>query len=151
MLTKEDLADLDKLRHAPLIVQEKIEKGRDIRVTIFADKIFAAAVTTRLPVADLDWRLDLTATWEEHSLPDELRRLLVRLIRGLHLHYGCVDLRERPDGSYVFLEVNPSGQFLFVEVDTGQPLTQSLAELLLQREVAIPQVESEQMCYGVGG
>jgi hypothetical protein len=49
----------------------------------------------------------------------------------LGLNYGCIDLRQKPDGEYVFFEVNPSGQFLFVQLDTGQPLIQSICKLLL--------------------
>jgi len=131
ILSEEDLEHLDKLRHAPIIVQQKIEKGKDIRVNIFGTEVFAATVKTRIPAAELDWRLDLTAEWEPHTLPDALSERLIRLLRLLGLHYGCIDLRQQPDGAYVFFEVNPSGQFLMVEVDTGQPLTRSLAKLLV--------------------
>jgi len=52
----------------------------------------------------------------------------------LGLHYGCIDLRRQPDGQYRFFEVNPSGQFLFAEIDTGQPLLNALATLLVAQE-----------------
>jgi glutathione synthase/RimK-type ligase-like ATP-grasp enzyme len=134
MLFEEDLVHLEMLRHAPIIVQEKIDKGLDIRVNVFGDQVFAASVTTRAPHAELDWRLDLTATWQEHTLPGEICDQLTLLLRKLRLHYGCVDMRQKPDGGYVFFEVNPSGQFLFIELDTGQPLTRALADLLLAPE-----------------
>jgi glutathione synthase/RimK-type ligase-like ATP-grasp enzyme len=137
MLTEEDLKHLDKLRHAPIIVQEKIEKGSDIRVNIFGERIFAAAVNTSILAAELDWRLDLTATWKEHLLPDDVGQKLICLLRRLGLHYGCFDLRQQPDGTYVFLEVNPSGQFIFMELYTGQPITRSFAELLLHPEISM--------------
>jgi hypothetical protein len=70
--------------------------------------------------------------WHEHTIPDFLSDKLIHLLRSLGLHYGCIDLRQRPDGEYVFFEVNPSGQWLFVEVDTGQPLALTCAELLSQ-------------------
>jgi hypothetical protein len=131
-LTEEDLKHLGKLRHAPIIAQEKIEKGIDIRVNIFGESVFGASVITNIPEAELDCRLDLTATWKAHTLPDEVAEKLILLLRRLGLHYGCIDLRQQPDGTYVFLEVNPAGQFLFIEIDTGQPLTRTFAELLLQ-------------------
>ena len=140
LLTKEDLKDLDKLHHAPIIVQEKIEKGMDVRVNIFGEAIFAADVNTRVPAAELDWRIDLTAKWKEHNLPDAIGRQLILLLNNLGLHYGCIDLRQQPDGNYKFFEVNPSGQFLFVEIDTGQPLLRSLAKLLVYPEVKNPQI-----------
>jgi len=140
LLTEDDLGDLEMLQHAPIIVQEKIEKLRDVRVTIFGETVFAASVRVNLPQAELDWRLDLTASWETHDIPEDLGRKLISLLRSLGLQYGCIDLRQRPDGSYVFLEINPAGQFLFVEIDTGQPLTRACAELLLQPRFALPRL-----------
>lgn len=131
VLTEEDLAHLDRLRHAPIIVQEKIEKGVDVRVNVFGDAVYACEVKTSLPQAALDWRVDMTAQWYDHDLPEEIADKLRALLRALKLHYGCIDMRRQPDGEYRFFEVNPSGQFLFAEIDTGQPLLCALAELLL--------------------
>jgi len=131
LLEVADLDHLAQLRHAPIIVQEKIEKGRDVRVNIFGEAFFAASVDTHVPEAGLDWRLDQTALWREHDLPGDVGAALVGLLRRLGLQMGCIDLRQQPDGSYVFLEVNPSGQFLFIEIDTGQPLLRALAQLLV--------------------
>jgi hypothetical protein len=80
------LQHLDKLRHSPIIDQEKIEKGLDIRVNIFGDKIFAASVNTFIPTAEIDWRIDLTSIWKEHTLSDAVGHQLVRLLRNLGLH-----------------------------------------------------------------
>lgn len=130
-LSHDMLADLERLRHAPVIAQELID-GRDLRATVIGDQVFTAVARARLPARHLDGRLDLTTTWYPHDLPDEIRRGLVLLVRKLGLDYGCIDLRLRPDDRYVFLEINPAGQFLFIEIDTGQPLIQSLVELLLE-------------------
>lgn len=131
MMSEDNLAHLDALRYAPVILQEKIEKGSDIRINIFGSRVFAAEVTTYRDEADLDWRLDLTAKWNMHYLPDSISSKLLEFLRYLNLSYGCIDMRKRPDGEYVFLEVNPSGQFLFIEIDTGQPLSSAMAELLV--------------------
>jgi glutathione synthase/RimK-type ligase-like ATP-grasp enzyme len=131
--TDQDTAELDKVRHAPVIVQEKIQRGTDVRITIFGNSVFAAEVETRIKEAETDWRLDRTAQWIEHKLPDTLAHRLVALVTALGLNYGCIDMRRDPDGNYKFFEINPSGQFLFVEIDTGQPLARNLAALLAQR------------------
>jgi len=124
-LTDEDLLHADALDRAPIIVQEQLPPGMDIRVNIFGTELFAAAKQ----VDSVDGRLDL-ALWEDHVLPDCLGRQLLELMHVLGLDYGCSDLRLLPDGRYIFLEVNPSGQFLMVERDTQQPLTRSLCRLL---------------------
>ena len=120
-LTPEDLDDLDTLRHAPIIVQQKIERGLDVRVNIFGDVVFAAAVETHVAEAALDWRMDLTATWREHHLPDNVAASLERLLADLGLQYGCIDMRQQPDGEYTFSRSEPVRSVLFVEIDTGQP------------------------------
>jgi glutathione synthase/RimK-type ligase-like ATP-grasp enzyme len=130
-LTAEVLTDLERLRHAPIIAQELVD-GRDVRVTVIGDRVFAALAGKGSPSAPLDGRLDLATVWEPHELPDQTRRRLLSLLHGLGLDYGCIDLRWQGDGRYVFLEINPAGQFLFIEIDTGQPLVQSLLELLLE-------------------
>lgn len=129
-LREEDLADLGKLRHAPLIVQERVD-GLDIRATVFGDRVFGAALSGPLPPGVTDWKVDLDARWDGHDLPFEVEHRLVELVRRLGIASGCIDLRRQADGDYTFFEVNPSGQFLFVEHETGQPLTQALADLLL--------------------
>jgi glutathione synthase/RimK-type ligase-like ATP-grasp enzyme len=131
VMSEADLKNLDALRHAPVIVQELVPKLRDVRVTIIDGRCFAGSVNTSRPEASLDWRMDVAAQWAEHSLPEPVMARLVELLRWLGLIYGAVDLRQKPDGQYVFLEVNPSGQYLFVEVETGQPMTLELASLLV--------------------
>lgn len=132
-LTEEDLCHLDTLRHAPIIVQERIQ-GLDVRINVFGGKVFAASVQSDLPEAKTDWRLDLTCKWESYKLSRDLQLQLRSFLTQLGLHYGCIDMRVQPDGRHIFLEVNPSGQFLFVEVDTEQPLANSFSHLLLHPE-----------------
>jgi hypothetical protein len=88
---------------------------------------YACELTTTIPEADVDWRIDLTSRWEQHDLPASIGNQLKTLLSALNLHYGCIDLRRQPDGEYRFLEVNPSGQFLFAEIDTGQAATASIS------------------------
>lgn len=128
ILKEEDLVHLDKLVHAPTIVQEKIE-GRDIRVNIFGDHVSAASVTSD-DIDRLDWRWDLTSKWHEHKLPYQIIEKIREFVKNLGLLYGCIDMRKQPDGNYIFFEINPSGQFLFIEMDTGQPLAEQMAKLL---------------------
>jgi hypothetical protein len=134
-LIEEDLSHLDKLCHAPIIVQERIQ-GFDVRINVIGSQVFAASVKTNIREAQTDWRLDLACKWEEYELNSNVKFALRSLLSELGLHYGCIDMRVQPDGRNVFLEVNPSGQFLFVEIDTGQPLVNAFSNLLLHPESA---------------
>jgi glutathione synthase/RimK-type ligase-like ATP-grasp enzyme len=50
------------------------------------------------------------------------------------LNFGCIDLIVRPTGDYVFLECNPNGQWLWIELATGQKISASIAEWLINAE-----------------
>jgi hypothetical protein len=57
----------------------------------------------------------------------------IRLVKQLGLEFGAIDLILRPDGEYVFLEINPNGQWLWLEPASGLPFTDTLADLLIER------------------
>lgn len=103
----DDLPKLKALRHAPIILQECIENGRDIRVNIFGRKVFAAEAISNY----LDHRVDPDVYWIRHSLPGSVQRRLLKLMTRLSLHYGCIDLRIAPDEKYFFLEIILPGSF----------------------------------------
>ncbi len=128
--TKE-LRGLEVVRYAPVIFQEYVEPGADVRVTAVGRRLFAAAIH----VADLEDPTDFRpgydrARVEPIRLPGELSARLRRLLSALGLTYAAIDLRRDRAGRYHFLEVNPSGQWLFVEERTGQPITEAMARLL---------------------
>ena len=127
-------ADLGALRFAPVVLQEYVPLGRDIRVIAMKHAVFAATVSRRSPEAYLDWRLDTNAKWEPIDLPEGLHGQIVELIDRLGLCYGSIDLRETPDGEPVFLEINPSGQFLFLEQKDRHTITDAFCELLMAGE-----------------
>lgn len=123
--------DLGTLRFAPVIFQELVPLGRDIRIAVLRDRQFAAEVLHRAPEAVLDWRLDPNVEWNPLSLPADLRERIAILMDRLGLLHGSLDVRQTPGGEFVFLEVNPSGQFLFLEQPDGTEIADAFCELLL--------------------
>lgn len=122
---------MESLRLAPVIFQEFVEAKVDLRVTVFGEEVYAAAITVPPGAYEYDYRVDLGAVRiEPASLPKKLESLLVRLVSELGLLYGAIDLRLTPEGEYVFLEINPAGEFLFIEEKSGIPLTSAMADLL---------------------
>jgi hypothetical protein len=127
------LADFDGLNVfdlAPIILQKLIICDADIRVCVMGDQVFSAELVRDNANTAVDWRFG-PQPWKAHKIPDTLEKLLISLLRRLQLYTGSIDLRLTPEGEYVFLEVNPGGQFLFLEVDAGHPVTDCLADLLL--------------------
>jgi glutathione synthase/RimK-type ligase-like ATP-grasp enzyme len=84
---------------------------------------------------EIDCRIDIgNARIEAVTLPPEVEERLRVLMRRMGLVYGAVDMRLKPDGTHVFLEINPAGQFLYVEVASGLPITAAMAAALVKRD-----------------
>ncbi|WP_406002751.1 MvdC/MvdD family ATP grasp protein [Streptomyces sp. NBC_00829] len=139
LVRAEDLAVLDSVRYAPVIFQEFVP-GTDLRVTIVGERVFAAEIDASETSYPVDMRMAVNeARVRPVVLPSELTGRLLRLMRSLSLVYGAVDLRRRPSGEYVFLEVNPAGQWLFVEERTQLPITAEVAALLTRLDGPEPE------------
>ncbi|MGW1615951.1 MvdC/MvdD family ATP grasp protein [Streptomyces sp. NPDC002285] len=130
LVRTEDLAALDAVQYAPVIFQEYVP-GTDLRVTVVGDRVFAAEIDASQTGYPVDMRMVVhESRVRPVTLPSAVSDRLLRLMRTLGLVYGAIDLRRRPSGEYVFLEVNPAGQWLFVEERTGLPITAAVAALL---------------------
>jgi len=124
---------LDNVRFAPVIFQEYIPAVADIRVTVLGRKMIATAITAAPGGYEVDYRMDLGgARYEPTTLPASTQKGIHALMKRLGLVYGAIDLRRTPDHQHVFLEVNPAGEWRFVEDRTGQPITETMAELLIE-------------------
>jgi hypothetical protein len=128
---RDDARLLASLGEVPLLFQERVPAAADVRVTFAGDAAFAAEIADPRGRPALDWRVDFRrARVRAVALPRDVEERLRRLVGALGLAYAAVDLRRRPDGEHVFLEVNPSGEWLFVERATAQPITAAVAALL---------------------
>jgi hypothetical protein len=128
---------LTDLGAEPYLFQELIRKLYGIRVTVIGDEVLAVRIDSQQSEeTSTDWRrghpgeLDHTPI----DLPDEVGAACVALSRRFDRQFGAIDLARRPDGSYVFFEVNPNGQWAWVEQRTSLPLRARMADLLLSRE-----------------
>jgi len=132
-ISKNDIRRFQSVKLSPVIFQEYVDKKLEVRVTIVGDKVFAAEIhSQRSPLSRVDWRrYDLDNTpYFIHKLPEEVHEECLTLMRELGLRYCAIDLILKPDGSYVYLEVNPVGQFGWIEDLTGMKITESVAKLL---------------------
>ena len=129
-LTPDLLPELDRLRVAPAIFQERIRSRYDIRATVVDDEVFPVAIHPDGPTEEIDWRLDGERAITPCELPPAVDRKLVQLVRHLGLRFGACDLAVGGDGEHVFYEINPAGQFLFAEIQGGVPISAALARAL---------------------
>ena len=132
-LAPADLEDLDGLVLAPVTFQEKVEKSSDIRVTVVGDEIFAAEILSQdRESSRVDWRAtdDPNLEHRPHELPATLAHRCRHLVSYLGLSYGAIDFALKPDGTYVFLEINPNGEWLWLEDKLGLSISDRIAAWL---------------------
>jgi MvdC family ATP-grasp ribosomal peptide maturase len=133
---EEDLAGAEALRHSPMVFQELIPKAFELRVACVAGRFFAGALdATGTSRGHTDWRRAAPeeCRWQKAELPAEVESALQTLMSDLGLVFGAVDLICTPAGEHVFLEVNPGGEWGMLERDLDLPISEAIAEALIER------------------
>ena len=128
-LTSERLSRVDQLRQLPTQFQERV-RGVDVRVHVVGKRIIATEVASEA----VDYRyasrdgldVDMTAT----TIPASIERRCRELATRLDLPFCGIDLKRRPDGTYVCFEVNPSPAYTYYEEGANQPISDALVEYL---------------------
>jgi glutathione synthase/RimK-type ligase-like ATP-grasp enzyme len=120
----------------PLVLQEYIEKDYELRVTVVGEKVFSCKITSQDSpnvATKHDWRVYDFANVKflPINLPINLEKKLIALNRLLGLNYSAIDMICEPDGSIRFLELNPNGLWLWIEELAGLPITNAIADLLI--------------------
>jgi ATP-GRASP peptide maturase of grasp-with-spasm system len=125
-------------RFAPSLFQERVEKAYQLRVFYLDGEFHAMAIFSQNdPQTRADFR-QYNRERPNRNVPYRLRPDLAgrlrRLMDGLELETGSLDLLATPDGREVFLEVNPVGQLGMVSKACNYPLERKIAELLLRKD-----------------
>lgn len=132
-LLSEHLEHLEGASLSPAIYQELIPKQFDIRVTLVGERIFSAAIDSQSdPEACIDWRRTENPELPHYpvTLPAEIKRKLIELMKRLGLAFGAIDLVQAPTGDYYFLEVNPNGQWLWIDDKLDFGISDEVADWL---------------------
>ena len=131
-MTDEVLSSLNLIRHTPGIFQELVLKDYEVRLTVVADKMFAAKILSQWDErTKLDWRIaPHDIKYEPIDLPADICDKVSAFMAETGLIYSCIDFIVTPEGRHVFLESNPRGQYLWIEHYTGMPITEAIADAL---------------------
>ncbi|MEU6142856.1 ATP-grasp ribosomal peptide maturase [Streptomyces sp. NPDC047081] len=125
--------DFSAVAFGPTLLQRRVAKRADIRLTVVGERLLAARKATAED-ADPD-QVDVRfaspdVPWQATEVPPRVAAAVGAYMRRAELAYGAFDFAEDADGTWWFLECNQSGQFGFVEVETGQPISRTVAEWL---------------------
>ncbi len=123
--------DFSAVAHGPTLLQRRIAKRADIRLTVVGDRLLAARKTADPDAREVDVRFARPASpWRPAEVPPRIAEAVGAYMKEVELSYGAFDFAEDADGMWWFLECNQSGQFGFVEVETAQPIARTIAEWL---------------------
>jgi glutathione synthase/RimK-type ligase-like ATP-grasp enzyme len=125
--------DFGAVAYGPTLLQRRIAKRADIRLTVVGEALLAARKATPADAHpdEVDVRFASSPTpWVPAEVPPRVATAVHAYVREAELAYGAFDFAEDADGTWWFLECNQSGQFGFVEVETGQPIARTIAQWL---------------------
>jgi glutathione synthase/RimK-type ligase-like ATP-grasp enzyme len=129
-----DISDFSQVRHTACLLQERIPKRFDLRITAVGDTLFPVAIHSQEnPEAALDWRR--AGPWLKHelvTLPAEVEDGLRRMLSTFNLHFAAIDMVLTPDNEHIFLEINPNGEWEWLERTIGPALSSTVADTLIK-------------------
>ena len=147
-ITDELIAKLDHVAVCPVVFQEFIPGGEDYRIVLIDEFVQAVTFDTMNSRYPLDVSMDPETQCRVDIIPDSLLSALRKFMNQLGLRYGAFDLRRKPDGEFVFLEINPAGQFLYLDLRAKTSIAKAMANALSCKNLwdEIPEETSEPAC-----
>jgi ATP-GRASP peptide maturase of grasp-with-spasm system len=120
----------------PTLFQKKLAKVFELRIFYLNEKFYSMAIFSQEDQqTEVDFRnynFEKPNRTVPFSLPIDLQKKLIQLMKNLHLKSGSIDMVLTEEGDYVFLEVNPVGQFGMVSSPCNYELSKLIAETLIQ-------------------
>lgn len=138
-LSEADILTIDSFAPSPMIIQEKIPKIYDIRVTIIDNNVYSTLIHSQShKETEVDWRVwdlyNFDLKHEKTTLPTRISELCLQLNRHYNLRYSAIDLIFSTDQEFFFLELNPNGQWAWIESKVGFPIRDSIIQALMGNE-----------------
>ncbi|EJL70074.1 MvdD family ATP-grasp ribosomal peptide maturase [Chryseobacterium populi] len=138
VIEEEKLEDLDSLLYCPMQFQKKIEKKKELRVTVVGRDVYAFEIDSqKFDDAKVDWRKDgvnLIDKWMPTELPRDIEAKILELLDVYNVDYGAMDIIVSPEDEYYFIEINAAGEFFWLDNLTEENLiSKSIADLLCDK------------------
>lgn len=126
----------------PTLIQEKVPKAIELRVTVVGTDVFTLAISSQEKASSAtDWRRasldELRQMGKAFDLPASDARRCVDYIQSYGLEYGAFDFILSPRDELFFLELNPHGAWGFAEQITGLPISSTIANYLAAAESSV--------------
>lgn len=129
----EDLENAEMLRYSPMAFQEFVDKDYELRVIYVDGRLFTGAIQTNVFSQEtVDWRAANHSEfkWQNFTMQGEFSDKIQAFMKKVGLSFGALDVIVKPDGEFVFLEVNPTGEWGMLERDLNLPISEAIADAL---------------------
>lgn len=138
VVNEDKLEELDTLLYCPMQFQKKIEKKKELRITVVGRDVYAFEIDSQQSeAAKTDWRKDgvnLIDKWISTELPQDIEAKLLELLDVYHVDYGAIDMIVSPEDEYYFIEINGAGEFFWLDNLTEKNrISKSIADLLCDK------------------
>jgi glutathione synthase/RimK-type ligase-like ATP-grasp enzyme len=115
-----DLSKISSIAKCPTLLQRKIRKQRDIRVTVMDDDIHAVSLSAK-EIGEqqrLDIRRDnmRDVQYKLTEIPNDVRQNIFRYHKSYGLRFSAIDMAIDRDGKWIFFEINPNGQWAWTDL-----------------------------------
>lgn len=138
VVNEDKLEELDTLLYCPMQFQQKIEKKKELRITVVGRDVYAFEIDSQQSeAAKTDWRKDgvnLIDKWIPTELPQDIESKILELLDVYHVDYGAIDMIVSPEDDYYFIEINAAGEFFWLDnLTEGNHISKSIADLLCDK------------------
>jgi MvdD pre-ATP grasp domain len=125
----------ETVRLAPIMLQTRIDKACDARVTCVDGHLFAITPRGAGGTIPLDWRVDHNAiTWEPIEVPGLVRAALLEFLDRLGLRFAACDLCVDHVGTWWLIEANQAGQWAW-DHPLRDAIASAIADALTQHAI----------------
>ncbi|MDV7698102.1 MvdD family ATP-grasp ribosomal peptide maturase [Chryseobacterium soli] len=138
VIGEDKLEELDSLLYCPMQFQKKIEKKKELRITVVGQDVYAFEIDSQqFEDAKVDWRKDgvnLIDKWVRTELPADVETKILELLNVYNVDYGAIDMIVSPEDDYYFIEINAAGEFFWLDNLTEDNLiSKSIADVLCDK------------------
>lgn len=135
VIDEESLERLDSLVYCPMQFQKKIEKKKELRITMVGQEVYAFEIDSQQSEdGKTDWRKDgvnLIDKWKKTKIPSSIEQKLLNLLDVYNVDYGAVDMIVSPEDDYYFIEINAAGEFFWLDnLLDDHAISKSIADVL---------------------
>lgn len=122
------VTNVGNISKTPVYIQEKVDKDYEVRITCVDNHIWTVRIDTS---EEIDWRrCTASNVYTLIPTPPHIQSLCIKVLSLFELKFGAFDFIVRPDGKWIFLEINPNGQWLWLELELNLDISSHLINFL---------------------